>query len=326
MTSEEDPEGSTGRNFQHHRRRLPFYALIGALLSLFFVPGWGSHGGRLTSYMHDLAHFPLFATIAAGLLALWSKHRHATITCAWVAATALAMALLIEYFQPLVGRTTALGDVLLGVAGAFAAVTIYLAVQSSTIRKKRIFLGLALLAAVACLVPQQILSADWYISKRAFPMLDSFERPVELGRWTSEGCTLEQSRAHVTHGRYALKMTVSDSMSAYPSIFLADGPMDWRGYGRLAVDVYLDGDQGRTVCIRADDTVNPPYEDRAQMAVDLKPGMNTIWVNLQTFARMPGGRYLDLGRVQTVGLFLDHPRIGDTLYIDRVMLSAKSAL
>ncbi len=320
-----NPPGSVARWLKPHRRRLPAYVMLTAVLSLFFVPGWGGHGGRFAQYTHDLAHFPAMATIAAGLLSVIRRGRSALLKAGLVVCSAFGIALLVEIFQPYFGRTAALNDWLLGAAGAFAAACVYLAFKADSQHHRKLFVGLAGVALMACLTPLLLMAADWYAGIRAFPVLDSFERPVELGRWKAEGCTIRQSREHVTMGKYSLQLEVTDPPDDYPSIFFDDGPIDWTGYGRFAVDVYLGGQQSRMLWIRADDMVNPPYNERAQMSVELKPGMNTIWVDLDAFAKLPSGRRLDVRHIETFGLFLDHPKAGDTIYVDRMVLSARSA-
>ena len=320
MATEDTPRIQWGRA----RKRWAIIGCICLLVVAFFVPGWGSHGGRLASYSHDLAHFPAFATIAAGLLSLVRRGRSALLKAGCVVLMALFIAMVIEFVQPYFGRTKDFNDWLLGAAGALAAAAIYMAFKVDSLHHRRLFVLLAGVALLACTLPLILMTADWYLATRAFPMLDSFERSVEMGRWKPDGCTITRSPEHVTHGRYALKVEVDQPGVPYPSVFLADGPMDWSGYSRFAVDVFLACEGSRVVWIRADDEVNPPYEKRAQMSVELKPGMNTIWVDLDTFARMPGGARLKMDHIQTVGLFLDHPELGDSIYVDRMILSART--
>ena len=114
--------------------------------------------------------------------------------------------------------------------------------------------------------------------------------------------------------------------SSFPSIFLSDGTMDWRGYRRLALDVFLKGEESRVLWVRADDSEYPSYPDRAQTAIELKPGENTIWIDLSVFSRKPNGKILDLSRIVTVGVFLENPSPGDTIFVDKFALAARPRL
>lgn len=303
----------------------PALVLAATLLSLFFVPGWGRAAGRIASYSRDLAHFPLFALIAAALLYIWPHHRTAVAKAGVVSGAAVSLALLIEIFQPLAGRSAALGDILLGSAGTFSVVAVYLGLRSASDRARRWLVATAVLLLVASVLPMLLIMADRWTARRSFPLIDSFERQAEIGRWAAEGCALAQVEEHATLGRFAMRMEVVPSDERYPSVFMADGDMDWRGFKRLTFDVYLEGEGSRVLWVRADDRDNPPYHERSQVAVEIKPGANRIAIDVPAFARTPGGGLLDLGRIVTFGIFLDGARVGDVLYVDHIKLSGQAA-
>jgi hypothetical protein len=214
---------------------------------------------------------------------------------------------------------------MLGLAGSLAVVAVYLAGQSASFHLRHSLRTCAIVLICVSAAPLAIVLADRYASSRDFPLLDSFEGPAEIDRWQAEGCRIDATPRHATHGLSALRLQVDNAGARYPSVFRSDLPMDWRGFQRFAVDIFLDGHESRTVWLRADDRENPPYEDRAQMPIELKPGRNTLWVDLAVFSRTPGGRVLDLGHIVTVGVFVDGGRAGDTLYIDRMVLSGPSS-
>lgn len=300
----------------------PAIFLVIVLLVMFFLPSLGQPDGRISSYSHDLAHFPIFAVIAAVLLYLWPGHRSAVARTGVVMGVLVSLAIVIELFQPLAGRSAALGDILLGNAGSFAAVAVYLGLRSASDRARRWLCVTAGLLLIVSLLPLLFMLADRFSARRAFPLIDSFERPVEVGRWVAQGCTLVQTTDHATLGRFAMRFEVT-SNDEYPSAFLADGIMDWRGRRQLTLDVYLEAGGSRVMWLRADDRDNPPYHERAQVSIELKPGANRIAFDVEAFALTPGGRPLNLGRVQTFGLFLENAKPGDVLYVDHIGLSGR---
>ena len=298
------------------RLRWPILLAAATLLAMFFVPTGGSEGGRIVAVSRDFMHFPLFAILAAILLNFWPRHHTAVAKAGVVAGAAVVLALLIEVIQPLAGRSAAWLDVALGTAGSFAVAAVYLGLRSASGRAKRWLCATAGLLFLASCAPLAIVAVDRIFALRQFPLIDSFERPAEVSRWIAEGCRLSQTPDHATHGRYALKLEVTGDGGAYPGAYLADGVLDWRGYNRLSLDVFYEGDAARVLWIRMDDRPFPTYAERVQVPVDLQPGANQISIDLEAFARTPGGRPLDLSRVQTLWLFLDHPRPGEVLYLD----------
>ncbi|MFH0909622.1 MAG: hypothetical protein V1929_12750 [bacterium] len=304
--------------------RLCIAFFVAVLLSLFFIPGLKltDFGNRLDSYGQNFCHFPLFAAISAALLAWWPRKGNHVTKAGVVTAMAVGLAAAVEIIQPYVGRTAAWDDLMLGAAGCVSVVAVYVGVRSASSTLKRCLGVVATVLFLIALLPLVLIASDRYRATRAFPLVDSFERATELGRWVPEGCKVTQVREHATHGLYSLKM-IAEAGAAYPSIFLSDGQMDWRGYRRLALDVYLKGENSRLLWIRADDRKYPPYEDRAQTTVELKPGENTIWIDLSVFSRKPSGEVLNLSNIVTVGLFLDNPSPGDTIFVDKMVLSAK---
>jgi len=300
-------------------------ALIGAatLIALFFIPGLGKSTGRIASYGKDFMHFPLFAVVAAILLYIWPRHRGAIAKCAVVAGVAVSLALLIEIVQPFAGRTAAFDDVLLGTAGSFAVVAVYLGLRSASDRARRWLVATALLLLLASALPLLALFLDRVTAQRLFPLIDSFERPVDLGRWTAEGGQLEQVPEHATHGRLALRLTVDDSGERYPGVVLADGAMDWSAHRRMAFDVFLAAPGSPRIWVRLDDRPHAPVRDRAQTEMEIKPGGNRVVLDLDAFARTPDGRRLDLDRIEAVGIFLDSALPGDVVYLDHMTVSGR---
>jgi hypothetical protein len=302
----------------------PALFLFCTVLSFFFVPAWGGTSGRLGAYSKDWAHFPLFAGLAALLLFLWPRrHQSALLKASRVAGSALVLALLVEIIQPLAGRSATVTDWLLGAAGSMAAVAVYLALRSSSWHGRR---GLILASAfllLAATTPILLILVDRLSAWRAFPLLDSFERPVESSRWRPDGCVLERVEEHATHGRYALRMTVPERQDGTLGAYLNDGAMDWRGYRQLTLDVFLESDSARGLLILLDDQLGAPRRERAVMNVELKPGQNRVAMDLPSLAFTVEGRPLTLDHIASMGLYVKSARPGDALYLDQLKLGGR---
>ena len=305
------------------KARWPAVFLIITVLSFFFIPAWGHTSGRISSYGQDFAHFPLFAAIGAVLLYLWPRRRSALVKAGVVVSLAVLIALLVEFIQPLVGRTAALSDIFIGAAGSFAAVAVYMGLRTASAQARRWLVGTAALLLVASAMPLALMLADQFSARRAFPLIDSFERPVETSRWRNDGCLLERVEEHATHGRYSLRLSVPEYLGETPGAFLYDGAMNWRGYRQITLDAFLEGESARALIIRIDDQLWATLAERAQVVVELKPGANRVAIDLPSFFVTPSGRHLDVGNIQGIGLYLDKARPGEALFLDQLALSGR---
>lgn len=307
------------------KARWPALILALAILASFFVPAWGHTSGRIMSYGQDFAHFPLFAAIVAVLLYLWPRRQSAYAKAGMVVGIAVMTAIIVELIQPLAGRTCALSDALIGFAGSSAAACVYLGAKSVSPRARVRLVGTALLLLFVAGLPVALMVNDQYFAWRAFPMIDSFERPVESTRWKSDGCRLDQVEEHATHGRYALRLSIPSDEGGAPGALLYDGTMDWRGYRQITLDAFLESKIDRNLILRIDDHLWAPLSDRAQVVVELKPGANRLAIDLPSFFITSGGRTLDVSRIQGIGLYLDQSKSGEALFVDNLQLGGRDS-
>lgn len=286
--------------------------LLAGALAVLLVPCQSVGSDRLLGILQDAAHFPFFLLLSV-LLARLARG-------ALPAAFAVAVVFLLgaEALQPLVGRSASLRDTLFGLAGVLAAACLVSARRAGPrARRSLVFLTVALVAAAA--LPPSAVVLDRVRARRELPLLGSFERWLELGRWTVGGSRADRMAAHATAGRYALCLQVTND-APYPGLFLTDGPPDWRGYRRLCADVFLEGAAGRALWVRIDDRPGAAYAERFQAECDLAPGTNAVCVSLDNL-RSDSGRPMDLGRVVSAGFFLDRAAVGDRLWLDHVRLT-----
>lgn len=310
--------------FRRVRGHGPALFLFGTVLSFFFVPAWGGTSSRLLASGKDWAHFPLFASLAALLLFLWPRrHQSALFKASRVAGLAIVLALLVEIIQPLAGRSATMMDWLLGAAGSLAAVAVYLALRSANWKSRRSLILASALLLLAATMPVLLILVDRVSAWRAFPLLDSFERPVESSRWRADGCVLERVEEHATHGRHALRMAVPEFHDERPGAYLNDGSMDWRGYRQLTLDVFLESDAERIMLILLDDRLGAPRRDRAVLTVELKPGPNRVALDLPALAFAMDGRPLTLNHIASIGLYMKSVQPGDAIYLDQLKLGGR---
>ncbi len=140
----------------------------------------------------------------------------------------------------------------------------------------------------------------------------------ELG-WKC-GTNYERSQEHVTSGRYSLKMEM------YPRViwpgFSKIIKNSWAGYNYLSLNIFNPAPDPIQISYRIDDRrETPPYADRANGRFLLKPGTNTIILNLKELKTSDGKRHLDLSEICSFLLFLHQPQKKITLYMDDLILT-----
>lgn len=296
-------------------------AVLIAVVALFVLPIPLPFDGRLIKALETAAHYPLFL---GGVLAWCFLFRPAPT---WPAlrlslAGVTVVAIVLELVQALAHRDPNLEDTFFSALGGWSALLVWYSLHTT---RRWFSLGawcLCLLLGLLTCLPPALILADRAYAYAAFPLLASFEGRSEVGRWWGHECRLTRVNAQYTHGRYALRVALDKPRSAYPGLFMTDGRLDWRGYNRLCMDIYLTGGSECTLWLRADDQRrNPDYHDRAQTMINLTPGANSICLELDSFLRTPSGRALDRSHLTRWGLFFDAPRGGESIFLDQIRLA-----
>lgn len=275
---------------------------------------------RLWHALEDLAHFPLFALIA---MALWLWLNPLSRTRRFWSALSLSVLLAVgvELLQRYTHRDPSIEDVAMSALGALAGVLL----MDSFIGLRRPWrvverCGVFALLVLA-LIPVSSVVFDRARSRAEFPLIASFERRSEWGRWSVRDAQMERVRNHATEGKYALRFTVVSEPGPYPAAFMTDGIGNWEGYSELCLDIFLPGASNLVLWLRADDEEDYlRYADRAQIAVLLEPGENRVCVELSEFLRTPSARELRRDHLKRLGLFLNEPEGGEVLFVDNIRL------
>lgn len=156
--------------------------------------------------------------------------------------------------------------------------------------------------------------------EKSIRTLFDFEQPAELDllHWQC-GSFMEQDTRHATAGQYSLRLEMYPS-SEYPG-FKAGLTEGWQGYKKLLVDIYHPGVNEMKFAYRIDDRDdNPPFADRANGTVVLRPGRNIFAVDLEKLKTSGTDRRLDLAKISGLYLFVRRPPQPLTLYLDNVRL------
>jgi hypothetical protein len=298
------------------RRAWPILVLaLAAVLLLVPAPS----PGRVERAAQDLAHVPLGAALACALRSTLRGRRRSPWTDAQALVGSIALLAALEGFQGLVGRSSSWSDWLAGASGAAGAL---LAVAAWRASRGSLAVGRAALGLVAFVVPSVSPAGEILDARRQaneMPVLASFERALEMGRWEFGASRGERARAHATHATWSLRVDLAPE--AYPRASLVWPAPDWRGHDALAFEVFLEGPDPLDLVLKvADADHDGSYHDRFHRTLSLRPGPNAVRVPLEAIASAPRTRRLDLGRVAHVALFaerLDRPR---TFFLDHVRL------
>lgn len=150
-------------------------------------------------------------------------------------------------------------------------------------------------------------------------IINDFETDGDLDRLHWKCHTLfSLSERGTSHGRSALKMTMTPS--PYPGVSFGGIPLDWRCFSSLAVSLFNPGTTDVRLALRIDDREEAPeYEDRVNLGLIIKPGMNRIKIPLASLV-CPSGRALELDHVYSVMLFCVNPVVEVVVYVDDLRL------
>lgn len=274
-----------------------------ALVALFFIPLPWQTDDRFWNAVSSWFHFPLFAAIAYLLCILVGPTEGSKGVIVWLSCGALAV--VVEWIQPFVGRSFHWGDAVQGVLGSS---TVVASVFWAKYRLR--IIGLAVLIS---LLPISGIIGDRLYQRLQFPVLAAFELPLEAGRWNWQGVTLSRS----LHGRKAVWRIDADY--SYPGAFMRDFSRDWSEAQKLQITYSLEASEPLHGWIRIDDRMNPSYVDRFQTEVSWSPGSQVLELEVDGL-RAANGRSMNLQSIVRWGVFFAESSAERTIQIHRVEL------
>ena len=273
----------------------------------------------------NLGHVILFAVFTYTLIRDWKYLSKKTfVTQSWIIPTiCLLFGIITELIQVNFDRNPDLGDLGRDVLGGFI-VLIFFAPKRSQIplRSLKILRVIMLFIILFALYPLIRSVVDETISHKQFPVLSDFETPFEKYRWDAYHVKIGIDRTIARSGQASLKVELNTTK--YTGLFLKFFPSNWTGYTNLNFSIYNPEQDSLRIICRINDTHHRRrdyrYDDRFNAKYYLQSGWNDISIPLDNIKKAPESRFMDLAKIDLIGIFavkLPQPRI---IYIDRVRL------
>ena len=285
------------------------------IISFLLFYDFGKAGSRVIDTTINFGHLPLFGVVALVVLRILGRGKRAgsrksTYLLAWAITSFLgAFTECVQAILPY--RHFRIFDILTDSLGAALFLTVTCSFHTGTEKRGITLLrnGLLILMIIRA---YPILSAaiDTWNMENNFPVLSSFETPLETSRWICREGSMKRTSLHATSGAYSLEVNLPQGM--YPGITLDSFVNDWRGYNQLSFDVFMDGTTPLRLSTRINDrTHNEEYGDRYNRTFLLRPGNNRVSIKLDEVRTAPKGRLMDMSDITVLCLFsyqLKEPR------------------
>jgi len=295
-----------------------------AVVSFLLFFDFGRSDSRIIDTILSFGHLLLFGGVALVTLyilskGIWPCREKNRYIWSWVIISSLgALTECIQAFIPY--RHFRLGDILTDSLGAAVFLTITYSFQKGVTHKGVAILRNGLLVLMIMRAyPIFAATVDTWNMEMNFPLLSSFESPLEMSRWSSKESTMKRILLHATDSAYALKVNLNSGI--YPGISLDYLDNDWRGYNHLSFDVFVEGTLPLKLSIRINDRKhNEEFMDRYNESFLLKAGHNHISVGLSEVRRSPMGRLMDMANITVLCMFSYNLKDPRTIYFDNFRL------
>lgn len=290
--------------------------------------------GRIWMEVFNLAHAPAFCglqLLLCGILhpqTLGLRQSYAVIqvmTPARIIGLGLlltAAGVLGELGQSVLGRHASIGDIVSNTSGLLAA-TLWLLSRN----KPRLLKGVLRMAAPMIIlfnVQAPIRSMiDCWQQTRSFPVLASFERPLELGSWGAKDSEISRSRDWSTDGEHSLKIALTTEQFSCAAFWWFEG--DWSGYQALQFDVFNPEPTPVELIVKIEDHQHAESDfeptDRYQELLTLDPGSTRrLTISVQELRQAPRTREMDLTQMKQIEFFTFELTTPRTIYVDQLRL------
>ncbi len=305
-----------------HRRLVAVAAGALLLVPLFVpIPATARHSPLMGEF-GDRLHVLIFAGLAA-LLAVWGPTKGHIVRAALVAAAIGAAS---EVAQGYVGRSPALGDVLLDCIGiGFLVAGVAWWRRRSQAAVVAAIVLVALLGYTMRNVPSILRAA--YAMRRSVPLMADFDAPVQLAVWHAAGeATLTWADVGGAHG--GVLRVSTPATSNWSGAMITRMPADWSHYTAMALDVRLVGDtpDSLRMSLRLDDHETRRDKDWALRTVVATHDWRTVTLPLSGLATYRDGRAVLTRDVFALGIIRGVPRVGATYEVDNLRLLGDAAV
>ncbi len=133
------------------------------------------------------------------------------------------------------------------------------------------------------------------------------------------GTIYERVQEHKASGAYSLMVEMYPGVE-WPGFGMAvrDG---WKGYSELSFHVFNPSSEPLIISYRIDDSrSNPPYADRANGRISIRPGSSTVTLDIAHMKTSGTERLLRLEKVCCFLMFLHRPDHKATIFLDDITL------
>ncbi|MCA9051007.1 MAG: hypothetical protein KDA89_19865 [Planctomycetaceae bacterium] len=273
--------------------------------------------GPLWAEVFDLAHTPAFffaLLFTVGLMdppAIGLPARFKPLVpLSWTRIPGIAAVLLLiggagELIQPFVGRSAGWGDFLANSIGLSAGL-IWIAGCRLSGRSRKLMCGLAAGAVFLNCVPTVRQIASLIQQYREFPVLASFEDPLQRRSWLTHKSRLTFSDEWASAGKYSGQVTLFRGQ--YPMCSLDWFPSDWSNHTNFKIDFFNPSDAEirlvLKICDRRHLTTSMEYSDRFHRDIILPPKEQfSLSVPIDEIRSAPADRELDLTQIAVLEIF-----------------------
>lgn len=286
--------------------------------------------------LFELGHVPLFGVTALLMLRIVRVLRagnppeSANFLIALLATAVLSLvAEAAQLLQP--SRHANIGDAVNNLTGAACFIAIAAALRPELWRRlgrdgriaARLVLVGACLALALITLPLAGVAWSYGMRNAAYPVVadltQRWQRPfVNVGR--SEVAQVRPPRGWTgVDSRLVARVTFLDA--PWPGFTVREPYPDWSGFDALRFQVWSELDAPVEIVLRVDDTHRArAHRDRFNGSFIVTPGLNDFTVPLQTIARGPRDRELDLTDIRQFIVFSRRPEEPFELYFSSIWL------
>jgi len=270
-------------------------SLASVVVMLFFTLG---DGGLLTSALQNAGHFLLFLALTYYHLSLFKEDSlrhfstHAKLVIALLALGAMVEA--VQSYMP--NRIASLDDFLLDAAGIETGYLLFIITRTINFVPVLMTIALTFMTIVmSVLATKPVLKlAAYHILKKGPSALISFSDSfVESTISVTGGTmfTLVEAPTAMNRPTHAV-LRVDISEGNYGGVIFHDTSDIWAEGNTLVFDVYNDSQRTREMALRIHDRDhNNDYQDRYNMKLSVKPGINTYKIPIQTIRSSFNGEF-----------------------------------
>ena len=214
-----------------------------------------------------------------------------------------------------------MNDVLLNVIGASIGIAFFSPKLKMLDRRLVVLIRIAVMMSLLIVYRNAIIYAyDGYQSHIQFPVLFDLSSPFEMTRWRGQWVRYESSEyenAKVLHADFL--------PAKYPTLIFDHFPRDWSGYKHIEIVAYNPVHDDVSLYIRIHDFAHfektSHYGDRYNNKLRLKPGWNTLKIDLEDIRLAPRDREMDMRRIHQLMLFFPNLSSPKTLLIREIRLA-----